>query len=54
MTRNELRQAMMTCIVTLEKLNGRTPAPAELVSALGEEYEAVLSEYLAGDVRMAA
>ena len=54
MTKNELKQAMITCIETLKKLNGRTPCPTELVSALGAEYKEVLAEYLAGGVRMAA
>ena len=54
MTKTELRQAMMTCIVTLEKLNGRTPCPDELYSALGTEYEAVLMEFLSGNVKAAA
>jgi len=47
MTKNELKQKMVMCIATLEKLNGRIPTAEELFSALGKEYEAVLAEYFA-------
>ena len=46
MTREELRQAMMVCISTLQKLNGQMPGPEELYIALGAEYKTVLAEYL--------
>ena len=45
MTKNELRQKMVMCITTLEKLTGKMPTAEELFSALGKEYEAVLAEY---------
>ena len=54
MTKAEMRQTMMTCITTLEKLNGRAPRPDELYSALGTEYEAVLNEFLSGSTEAAA
>ena len=47
MTKSELKQAMLTCIATLERLNRRTLCPAELYCALGAEYKGVLEEYLA-------
>ena len=46
MTREELRQSMMVCIVTLQMMNGRQPEAEELYRALGTEYAAVLAEYL--------
>ena len=46
MKKEELRQAMITCIVTLEKLNGQKPTPEEMYFALGNEYKEVLDEYL--------
>ena len=54
MTKAELRQTMMICIVTLEKLNGRIPTPDELYSALGTEYEGLLMEFLSGNAKAAA
>ena len=54
MTKAELRQTMMTCIVTLEKLNGRTPNPDELYIALGTEYKGLLMEFLSGNAKAAA
>ena len=55
MKKNELRQAMMTCIVTLKNLNRRMPTAEELYYALGDEYAEVLAEYLGeGNVRAAA
>ena len=54
MTKAEIRQTMMICITTLEKLNGRAPRPDELYSALGTEYEAVLNEFLSGSTKAVA
>ena len=48
MTKEELRQTMMVCIETLQMMNGQMPGPEELSQALGEEYKAVLAEYLMG------
>ena len=48
MKKDELRQTMMVCITTLEKLNGHEPSAEELSMALGMEYETVLAEYLTG------
>ena len=45
MTRIELKQKMMMCITTLEKLTGKIPTIEELFSALGNEYEEVLADY---------
>ena len=41
----ELRQKMMVCITTLQKLNGRMQGFIELNEVLGPEYEVVLMEY---------
>ena len=41
----ELRQKMMVCVSTMERLNGRAPAIGELRVALGSEYDEVLEEY---------
>ena len=43
----ELRQKMMVCVSTMERLNGRAPGVDELVDALGTEYTEVLAEYVA-------
>ena len=45
MTKTELKQKMVMCIATLKKLTGKFPTADELLSALGNEYEAVLAEY---------
>ena len=45
MSRNELKQKMILCICTLQKLNGSDPTATELRSALGSEYEDVIAEY---------
>lgn len=49
----ELRQKMMVCIRTLEKLNGRVPGIGELRQALGNEYAEVLAEFVESVARWA-
>ena len=43
----ELRQKLMLCITTMERLDGRAPEVSELLDALGWEYAEVLAEYVA-------
>ena len=53
MKKEDLKQIMMTCIATLEKLSGRKASLEELYRALGKEYSVILSEYFK-DNRLAA
>ncbi len=46
---DELRQRLMMCVSTLYRLNGRKPGALELYTALGNEFEEVLKEYLEKD-----
>ena len=46
---SELKQKLMLCVSTLYRLNGRRPNALELYTALGNEFEEVLEEYLEKD-----
>ena len=54
MTKNEMKQKLMTCISTLQRLNGSLPSVKDLYHALGSEYDGILAEYIAENSNMAA
>lgn len=52
MNKNELKQRMMLCIITLKNIYGRMPGAEELYTALGQQYSEVLAEYLRKNLKI--